>query len=265
MYTINNGDKKGLLITSDFHTHTIFSHGKGTIEENVRRAERLGIKEIAITDHGLRHIIFGLRPRKVKKMRAIIDELQKTTDVKILLGVEANLSSRDGEIDIRPDQREWFDIVVCGFHKAVFSRNIIEWFAFVVKNLILQFFHLKQSERTKAINTRALCLAVEKNNIDILSHVNHDMHVDAVEVAKTCAKYGTYFEINAKKEHVDTETLKKVEKTGVGLIIDSDAHTPERVGEFALSLEMCKKADIPLERIANYNKTPIFNSQTRNK
>ncbi len=251
------------MITSDFHTHTIFSHGKGTIEENVRRAEMLGLKEIAITDHGLRHIIFGLRPRKVKKMRAIIDELQKTTNVKILLGVEANLASRDGEIDITPKQREWFDIVVCGYHKAVFSRNFFDWIVFVAKNNLLQFFHLMQSERTKEINTRALCLAVEKNNIDILSHVNHDMKVDAVEVAKTCAKYGTYFEINAKKEHVDTKTLQEVEKTGVGLVIDSDAHTPERVGEFALSLQMCEKAGIPLERIANYNELPEFRGNTR--
>lgn len=251
------------MIITDYHTHTIFSHGKGTIEENVRRAEELGLKEIAITDHGLRHIIFGLRPKKVKKMRAIIDELQKTTSVKILLGVEANLASSDGEIDIKPFQRDWFDVVVCGYHKAIFSRNFLDWCGFVAKNNLLQFLHIRQSKKTIEKNTRALCLAVEKNKIDILSHINHDMKVDAVEVAKTCQKYGTYFEINAKKEHVDTETLKEVEKTGVGLIINSDAHSPERVGEFALSIQMCEKADISLERIANYNAVPKFDAKNR--
>lgn len=244
------------MILTDFHTHTIFSHGKGTIEENVKRAEELGLKEIAITDHGLKHIVFGLRPWKVKKMRKIIDELQKTTSVKILLGVEANLISRNGDIDIKPSQRDWFDIVVCGYHKAVFSNNFFEWFRFIFKNNFLQFLHIKQSERTREINTRALIKAVEKNKIDILGHVNHDMHVDAVAVARACKERGTYFEINAKKEHVDTKTLKEVEKTGVKFVIDSDAHTVARVGEFSRALEMCQKADIPLERIANYNKVP---------
>ena len=33
----------------DFHTHTIFSHGKGTIEQNVMRAREIGLAAIAIS------------------------------------------------------------------------------------------------------------------------------------------------------------------------------------------------------------------------
>lgn len=248
------------MILADYHTHTIFSHGKGTIEENVKRAEELGLAEIAITDHGLKHIVFGLRPWKVKKMRKIIDELQKTTSVKILLGVEANLISRKGDIDVKKSQRKWFDIILCGYHKAVFNPNIFEWFAFIVKNNLVQFLKIPQSQKMIEENTRALCLAVEKNEIDVLAHVNHNMEVDSVAVAKACKKNGTLFEINAKKEHVDEKTLKAVEETGVMLVINSDAHTPERVGEFARSLEMCEKAGIPLKRISNYEKiSPLKN------
>ena len=39
-------------MTFDYHTHTIFSHGKGTIADNVEAARSKGLKGIAITDHG---------------------------------------------------------------------------------------------------------------------------------------------------------------------------------------------------------------------
>ena len=47
----------------DYHTHTIYSrkkfipyyHAKGTIEENILEAKKVGLKEIAITDHGFNH------------------------------------------------------------------------------------------------------------------------------------------------------------------------------------------------------------------
>ena len=37
----------------DFHTHTVFSHGKGTIEQNVMRAREIGLAAIAISDLSL--------------------------------------------------------------------------------------------------------------------------------------------------------------------------------------------------------------------
>lgn len=41
-------------ILGDYHTHTVFSHGHGSIEDNVKAAIKMGLKEIAITDHGFR-------------------------------------------------------------------------------------------------------------------------------------------------------------------------------------------------------------------
>ena len=40
-------------MTYDHHTHTIYSHGKGTIEDNVKTAAAKGLSSIAITDHGV--------------------------------------------------------------------------------------------------------------------------------------------------------------------------------------------------------------------
>ena len=35
----------------DHHTHTVYSHGKGSIEDNVKVALSKGLKSVAITDH----------------------------------------------------------------------------------------------------------------------------------------------------------------------------------------------------------------------
>ena len=45
----------------DFHTHTIFSHGKGTIEQNVMRAREIGLAAIAISDHVPGHMTYGIK------------------------------------------------------------------------------------------------------------------------------------------------------------------------------------------------------------
>ena len=49
-------------MTFDFHTHTTYSHGKGSIEDNVKEAIKKGLKAIAITDHGPGHLTYGLIP-----------------------------------------------------------------------------------------------------------------------------------------------------------------------------------------------------------
>ena len=64
-------------IIADFHTHTRYSHGKGSIEDNVLAARRKGLEKIAITDHGFRHIRIGIKPNDVDKMR---EEVQRLND-----------------------------------------------------------------------------------------------------------------------------------------------------------------------------------------
>ena len=56
-----------MILTGDYHTHTKFSHGKGTIYDNALMAKKIGLKEIGISDHGFSHPAFGLRKRYLKK------------------------------------------------------------------------------------------------------------------------------------------------------------------------------------------------------
>ena len=45
----------------DHHTHTTYSHGKGSILDNARVAHEKGLKSIAITDHGPGNFLYGMK------------------------------------------------------------------------------------------------------------------------------------------------------------------------------------------------------------
>ena len=90
----------------DYHTHTIYSHGKGTVEDNVREAHEKGLSAIAITDHGPGHLTYGFDMKKVKEIRAEIGRLQEIyPDVKILLGIEANTKRTAPYIDLTEEEK----------------------------------------------------------------------------------------------------------------------------------------------------------------
>ena len=61
------------MLWGDYHTHTTYSrhrHGKGTVADNVRAALSCGLKEIALTDHGLRHITYGMTTKNLPRFLA---------------------------------------------------------------------------------------------------------------------------------------------------------------------------------------------------
>ena len=66
-----------MQILADYHTHTKYSHGKGTIEENVLEAISKGIKTIGISDHGYKHLAYGIKLNDIYKMREEIDKLNE--------------------------------------------------------------------------------------------------------------------------------------------------------------------------------------------
>ena len=103
-----------MFLTADYHTHTVFSHGKGQIIDNAVAAKEKGLKAVGISDHGFAHPAFGLTKRKVPKMRALCDEATKKTGVQVLLGIESNIIGTDGTVDLKPSLYYNFDIFLAG-------------------------------------------------------------------------------------------------------------------------------------------------------
>ena len=50
-----------MRISADYHTHTTYSDGRTSHEDNVRQAIKLGLKTIGIADHAWGHAFYGIK------------------------------------------------------------------------------------------------------------------------------------------------------------------------------------------------------------
>lgn len=240
-----------MLLTADYHTHTPYSHGKNTVLENATAAKARGLKEIGITDHGFNHLLFGLKRKKLSDLRAEIVEAETLTGVKVLMGMESNIISAKGVTDMNRDDLKYFDIYLCGIHEVLRFKRLSDFYNIFWKNYSAYKFAKKPPNKVVANTTKIYIEAIKKNPIDILTHINYKCFCNLKEVAKCCADYGTYIEINTKKRHVSSEELNLMASTGVRFVIDSDAHSADRVGDTKIAEEILADAQVSPDRIDN--------------
>ncbi len=248
-----------MILTADYHTHTKYSHGKGTVIENAIVASQKGLKEIGITDHGFAHPAFGLRKKKLSHLVNDCAVATKQTGVKTLVGIESNIIGVSGVTDLKIEYYDYFDIYLAGIHKLV-KYKADAFLPLSLPNLMCSTFKVKNiSNSLIEKNTKTFINVIKNNPVDIITHLNFCCYANAVEVAKVAADYGTYLELNAKKVHLTDEELFAISKTGVNFVISSDAHSPQRVGDIALIEQVLNRVEIPLERIHNIDgRTPTF-------
>lgn len=236
----------------DHHTHTIYSHGKGTIEDNVKEAVAKGLESIAITDHGPGHLTYGMDRNKLPQMRAEIDQLQlKYPQIKILLGVEANTLRVEPFLDVAPEERPDYDILLAGYHFGILHAGM-------VPNYLNKHAGLFGGETStlKVKNTAMMLDALyyneeHGNHIDVLTHPGDKGPFDIADIARACADTGTFIEINDKHHHLTVEEIKIAVAYDVKFIIGSDAHIPSRVGSFEGPLRRALEAGLDPARIVN--------------
>lgn len=244
----------------DYHTHTIYSHALGTIEHNVQEAVKKGLKQIAITDHGFRHMAFNVRRFDFKYMRKDIQAIKDKYDIDIFLGLETNLQSNSGTIDIKDEDIENLDIILCGYHKLIFPSSLKAFFSFYIAN---QLPRHKKSDLRRGKNTEAYLNAINRYPIDIVVHPKYGIEIDVVELAKECKRLGVYMELNGKRISMTEDEVLAAMETGVGFIADSDAHKPERVGDLSIPMQWIDKLKLNPEQIVNLDKIPVFRSRLK--
>ena len=235
-----------MQILADYHTHTVYSHGKGTIEENVKIAIQKGIKTIGISDHSYGHAIFGVKRDELFKMRAEINDLNEIygDKIKILLGVECNILDKHGNIDCDDKIRKILDYVMAGYHFGSTPTNISGWKNHF-DNLL---FH---SKKAAEYNTEAICNAMKNNDIFAITHPGDKGDVYIEEIAKVAKDTNTHLEINSSHNFLNIEQLITIKDIGNTFIIGSDAHTPNDVGRFLPAIYTMKYSGLPLSRIEN--------------
>ncbi len=249
-----------IKLYGDYHTHTPYSEGKSTVYENCFSAVQKGLKEIAITDHGFNHIFYGLRRKDLPFLRCDVDNAKEELGINVLMGMESNLIGLDGTTDMKESDLKNFDIYLCGVHVMPKYKHFKDRYYLMWKNFWAYKKGYTLSQKVVDLTTKAYIRAIEKHPIDILAHINYKCFSDAVEVAKCCSDYGTYLEINTKKRHISPETLAEIEaKTKVRFVIDSDAHSMDRVGDTKIAEDMITESGISLDRIDNIDgRRPTF-------
>ena len=249
-----------MALYGDYHTHTVYSHGKGTVRDNVEAAVAAGLKAVAVTDHGFRHMLYSVHRGEYRDQKRDVEEMRLAhPEIEILQGLETNLQGHDGRIDIKDSDVENLDVIIMGYHRMVVAPGPVSFFDFWLPSM-LNSGRDRVSVRRRVRNTDAFIHAINRYPIDIISHPKYKIDVDVVAIAKEAARLGTLMELNGKKISMTDEEIKAVLDTGVGLIADSDAHSPDRVGEISVPMTVIERIGIPSDRIVNFDRKPVFRS-----
>lgn len=228
----------------DYHTHTVFSHGKGSIEDNVKVAIEKGLRAIAITDHGPGHLTYGVKRKDFPIMRKEIERLKKIyKEIDIFLGVEANIRSVGNYLDITHEEAKQFDFILAGYHYGITK-------GYCIRNYLYNH-NIWKSKKLEEQNTEMTVKAIMENDIRILTHPGDKGPFDIREIAKACAKRNVFMEISTHHSHLTVSEIKEAAKEDVSFIISSDAHKPGIVGTFQGGIDRAKAAGLDLSRIAN--------------
>lgn len=230
-----------MKLLADLHTHSTnsrFKHGKSSIEEMAIEANEVGLVEIGVTDHGYQHL-FRTSKEKLKEARKTVDEINKWSKTKVLLGVEANIISDDGTLDIDNETLSLLDILIIGYHRMT-STNFANFFGFA-----------KKTKESKEKCTNAFINAIRRYPVTIVAHLDSVLETDLYEIGKVCRERGTMVEINNRHTKWTEKQMEDLIASGCLFVVSSDAHSRDQVGEVDNAFEYITKFNIPSERVAN--------------
>lgn len=244
-------------LIADYHTHTRYSHGRGTVAQNAAAARARGLYEVAIADHGHRSWPWvRTTPAGLQAMRREVAAVnRKQRGIRVLAGVEANVISLSGELDVPREVLAQLDVVLIGLHPAIIPPTLKDGWSLIGLNRLGRF-SIMAAARARSANTEALVAAVYRNEVDIVAHPGWQLPVDTRELARACAKRQTAMEINAGHGGMTPEYCRIALQEGAYLCIGSDAHDPTRVGDFAAALAVAVAARVPPERLLNDRRGP---------
>jgi putative hydrolase len=223
-----------MKIVADLHIHTVASgHAYSTIEEYIARAKEIGLKGIAITDHGPA-MPGGPHDYYFQNMRMIPEKLE---GVRIYRGIESNVVDAEGKIDLPPNDFTRLDIVMVAMHPRCGYDN--------------------QGEEK---NTEVILKALEKNpEINVIAHPGNPKYPLNIEQTVSAAKEkGAVIEINNSSftSRVGSwerclEFAREVKRQAWKVVVVSDSHISGMLGSFDKALRLIKEAGLSEEHVVN--------------
>lgn len=219
----------------DSHTHTLASgHAYNTVYEMVRAAADKGLELLALTEHSMKmpgtcHEFYFMNLKVLPRTMCGIE---------VLFGVEANIMDYDGTLDMRQDLLERMDVVIASMHTPCVKSG------------------------TKEENTRACLKAMENPAVNILGHPDDSRYpVDYEALVLGAKENHVLLELNnsslhplgARKDPLpnDIVMLELCRRYEVPVIMNSDAHCAEDVGNHQFTDLLISELDFPEHLIVN--------------
>jgi putative hydrolase len=194
----------------DLHTHSLFSDGELIPSELVRRAEAIGYRAVALTDHADSSNLDFIIPRIIK----VAGELNRTQPVKVVPGVELTHvpPALIGSLVLKARELGAALVIVHG-------ETVVEPVA--------------QGTNSAGLEAGA----------DILAHPGL---ITPEEVA-IAAKKKIFLEISGRKGHSFTNghVAKLALEWGARLVLNSDAHAPEDLMTREFANKVVEGAGLP--------------------
>lgn len=224
---INYGDLQG-----DLHVYSNWGLGKSSIEEMAQAARKQGYRYMAITDR-LPGQGLLLKKQLQKQAREIEAVQQRFPGLKILKGVEIAIP-KSGKLNLEAKIFSDLDIVIAS---------------------VLSFSQMPRQEMTKRILT---CL--EYPFVNILAHPTNRLlyqretsNLDWGEIFTKAKETHTLLEINSQPERLDLpdENIKQAVNHHVGLVINSQARSPEDFQQNEFGLAQARRGWAEKENILN--------------
>jgi DNA polymerase (family 10) len=237
-----------------FHCHTVYSDGRGTIEEMARAAQQRKWRYLGIADHSKNaSYAGGLQRADVERQHAEIDEwnARHGSKVWVFKGIEADILN-DGRLDYEDEDGllETFDYVVGSIHSS---------------------FALPQAAQTarliRAIQNPNLTFVGHMTGRLLLSRKGYGVDVDAV--LQAAADAGVAVEINADPHRLDLDWRHWPvgKRLGVKTAINPDAHSARALDVVEYGVCMARKGWLEPSDVVNTWKLDavkrFFNSRSR--
>ncbi len=225
-------------IQFDLHTHTIASgHATtATITDMAKSAAAKNLKMLGISDHGPATLGGG----RISYFRNLAYAPRKRLGVEMLYGVEVNIMDNKGTLDLDDTILKNLDYAIASMHRPVIKPGTIEE------------------------NTAAYIAAMKNPYVRIIGHCDDVKYpVDYFALVQAAMKNHVFLEINNSSLSPDgyrgntkannLMILNLCKHFHYPVLLSSDSHGPEHVGDFSYALELVKLAEMPEELILNYS------------
>lgn len=224
------------MYLSDVHTHSIASgHGTTcTVSDMAKTAAKKGLKLLGITDHGPGTLAAGTS----SYFRSLSYSPKKRFGIELLFGVELNILDVDGHVDLSDELLDKLDYAIASMHAQNYKSGSVKE------------------------NTSAYLNAMRHPCVKILGHCdNPHFPADYEALAVAAKEFGVIFEINEASlapygyrgdtRSNNREILRCCRKYNIPIVLSSDSHGAEHIGDFTYAAEFVHEEMFPAELILN--------------